>query len=91
MCKIYKIHEGVPKIDKKAQISNVLTEIEKKAYDLIDKGEELDTEIESMIKEREEARKNKDWALSDELRDKLKEEGILVEDTPEGTIWKKIN
>ena len=41
-------------------------------------------EIAAMVKEREEARKNKNWARSDELRDALKEAGYIVEDTKQG-------
>lgn len=48
---------------------------------------QADEEITALIKEREQARKNKDWAKSDQLRDKLKEMGITVEDTPQGTRW----
>lgn len=55
---------------------------------------ELDTEIdeaaEEMIRKREEARKQKDFATADKLRDALKERGIVVEDTPEGPRWKKV-
>lgn len=40
-----------------------------------------------LIKEREQARSNKDWSRSDELRDQLGAEGIGVRDTPHGTIW----
>ena len=47
-------------------------------------------EIMSIIKEREQARKMKDWKKSDELRALLMEKGISVKDTPEGTEWKKI-
>ena len=42
-------------------------------------------EISTLVNARNEARKNKDWAKSDELRDKLKEMGIILEDTPQGT------
>lgn len=52
--------------------------------------EELPEEIISIIKEREQARKMKDWKKSDELRAVLMEKGISVKDTPEGTEWKKI-
>ena len=50
-------------------------------------GEE--TEIENLIKERTQARKNKNFARSDEIRDLLKARGIILEDTPQGTKWKK--
>ena len=51
----------------------------------------LDSEhIESLIAEREAARKNRDFALADKIRDDLKEQGIILEDTKQGVRWKKI-
>ena len=52
-----------------------------------DKGS-LDDEIEALIKERNEARKNKNWALADKIRDDLKARGIALLDTPDGVKWK---
>ncbi len=51
------------------------------------KSNELDDEIEELIAKRTEARKNKNWALADEIRDKLKEMKIVLEDTPQGVKW----
>jgi cysteinyl-tRNA synthetase len=51
---------------------------------------ELDAEIERLIEERQQARKEKNWKLSDEIRDKLKEMGIELQDTPQGVKWKRI-
>jgi cysteinyl-tRNA synthetase len=51
---------------------------------------DLDSKILELIKKREEARENKNWALADEIRDNLAKEGIELLDTPEGTKWKKI-
>ena len=48
---------------------------------------ENDDEIEKLIAKRDEARKNKDWAESDRLRDELQAKGIVIEDTPQGTRW----
>lgn len=48
-----------------------------------------DKEIEAMIKDRELARKNKDWETADKIRKKLKDMGIILEDTAEGIRWKK--
>ncbi|MDI6851991.1 MAG: cysteine--tRNA ligase [Deltaproteobacteria bacterium] len=45
-------------------------------------------EIEALIAQRAEARKNKDWARADKIRKDLLEMGIMLEDTPQGTIWK---
>jgi cysteinyl-tRNA synthetase len=47
-----------------------------------------DKDVETLIKKRELARKNKDWDKADELRQKLKEMGIEVFDTEEGTVWR---
>lgn len=46
-----------------------------------------DDEIEELVKKRDQARANKDWATSDKLRDQLKEMGITIQDTPQGTRW----
>ncbi len=48
-----------------------------------------DAEVESLIREREEARKSKNWARADEIRRQLSEMGITLEDTPSGTLWRK--
>lgn len=54
------------------------------------KEEELpDAKVEELIKERDEARAKKDFARSDEIRDQLKEQGIILEDTPHGTRWRR--
>ncbi|MEM5834658.1 MAG: cysteine--tRNA ligase [Candidatus Aenigmatarchaeota archaeon] len=54
------------------------------------KEEKLPEEVQKLLKEREEARKRKDWKLADELREKIKELGYSIEDTPEGPLCKKI-
>lgn len=57
------------------------------------KGEGNDdeaTEIEALIAKRAEAKKNKDWATADAIRDELKAKGIVLEDSPTGTTWKKV-
>lgn len=47
------------------------------------------SEIEALIQKRAEAKKNKDWATADSIRNTLKERGIILEDSPTGTTWKK--
>ena len=57
---------------------------------ILDREEEnLDDEIEELIQERQDARKNKDFAKADEIRDKLLSMGIVLEDTREGVKWKR--
>ena len=73
----------------------------KAAYDLMDKlcyilgiitekkEESLDAEVEALIAQRQEARKNKDFAKADEIRDKLQAMGIVLKDTREGVKWER--
>ncbi|ANB55569.1 cysteine--tRNA ligase [Anoxybacillus sp. B7M1] len=49
----------------------------------------LDDEVEALIQKRNEARKNRDFALADQIRDELKAKNIILEDTPQGTRWKR--
>ena len=49
----------------------------------------LEEELQLMIARREEARREKDWAVADGIRDKLLAKGIILEDTPHGVRWKR--
>ncbi|HPU64106.1 MAG TPA: cysteine--tRNA ligase, partial [Mobilitalea sp.] len=49
----------------------------------------LPEEIERLIEERQEARRNKDYAKADQIRDELLKKGIILEDTREGVRWKR--
>lgn len=51
----------------------------------------LDEEIEALIAARNDARKNKNWAEADRIRDELKAQGIVLEDTPQGVKWHRNN
>ena len=53
-------------------------------------GDDLAAEIEAKIAARQEARKAKNWAEADRIRDELKAQGIVLEDTPQGVKWKKV-
>lgn len=67
-----------------------LMELAKVLGILTKKDEILEDEILELIEKRTEARKNKDYKLSDEIRVSLKEKGIILEDTAEGVKWKRI-
>lgn len=54
-----------------------------------DKNNDLDSEIEELIEKRQQARKNKDFALSDKIRDDLLALGIVLKDTPQGVTWSR--
>ncbi|MBB5175006.1 cysteine--tRNA ligase [Texcoconibacillus texcoconensis] len=56
----------------------------------LEENEMLDEEIEALIEQRNEARKNRDFATADRIRDELKEKNIILEDTPQGVRWKRV-
>ncbi len=72
------------------EIYDILMELSKILGILFKQEEILDEEILKLIEDRYEARKNKDYKLADDIRDNLKEKGIILEDTSEGTKWKRI-
>jgi cysteinyl-tRNA synthetase len=51
---------------------------------------DLDSDaVDALVAERSEAKKNRDFARADALRDELTAAGIVLEDTPEGTLWRR--
>jgi cysteinyl-tRNA synthetase len=89
-CNIY-LKEGYPYnkelLEETLQFYRAVNDI----FEILDISapESLDQDISAMIAKRDEARAAKDWAASDRLRDELLERGIIIEDTPHGTRWKK--
>ncbi|MED3624845.1 cysteine--tRNA ligase [Neobacillus thermocopriae] len=55
----------------------------------LEKEELLDEEIDALIEKRNQARKERNFQLADQIRDQLKEMNIILEDTPQGTRWKR--
>ncbi|KRK98342.1 cysteine--tRNA ligase [Companilactobacillus futsaii] len=53
----------------------------------LDNQQDLSKEIQQMVDQRDQARADKDFATSDKLRDQLKDMGVILEDTPQGTRW----
>jgi cysteinyl-tRNA synthetase len=50
---------------------------------------ESDPRIDALVEQRQEARRSKDFATADRIRDELDAEGIVIEDTPEGARWRR--
>jgi len=67
-------------------IGKVLGILEDNTYNKV--SDELSEEVEKLIKKRSKAKENKNFELADEIRNTLKERGIEIKDTPEGTSWK---
>lgn len=78
---------------KAMRIKNFISELEKNLLALNIKKHEIDIlppELSSLLKEREKARKDKNWKRADEIRKELEEQGVILEDTPSGTRWKSV-
>ncbi|MBN1932721.1 MAG: cysteine--tRNA ligase [Desulfobacterales bacterium] len=69
-------------------LESPLEYFDKKKSQSIEKQSIDSAEIEKMVHEREEARKSKQWAKADQIRKQLADMNILLEDRPEGTVWK---
>ncbi|MBU0683924.1 MAG: cysteine--tRNA ligase, partial [Candidatus Omnitrophica bacterium] len=86
--------KNTPDGEKKANLKTVQDTILEFAgiFGLKFDGSEIDKkkqkEIEELVSQRIEARKNKDYATADRIRDKLTAKGVVLEDTPEGPVWR---
>lgn len=98
---IAAVFELVKDINTKILDKNVSENVCKTACDVFDeltsvlgllynrKSNDVDSDIESLIEQRQQARANKDWVTADKIRDELKERGIILKDTPQGVTWTK--
>jgi cysteinyl-tRNA synthetase len=86
------VHAGISDIKRMGGILGIVTESpsayfgKKKAQRLSAMGITPD-EVEKMLQERRDARKAKDWAKADQIRDRLAQISIVIKDRPDGTIW----
>ena len=86
----YKIDSSIISSAGAGAILNTLEKIDS-VLCVIKEGnnEDISSEIKTLISNREVARSKGDWSLADDIRDKLYEMGVILEDTKNGTIWKK--
>lgn len=68
-----------------AKVFDELTDVLGLVYNR--KTDSLEADIEALIEARQQARKEKNWAEADRIRDELKAQGIILEDTPQGVKW----
>ncbi|MCL6572400.1 MAG: cysteine--tRNA ligase [Bacillus sp. (in: Bacteria)] len=75
------------------EVIDVFTEVFEELFRVLgltlEKEELVDEEIDALIEKRIQARKDRNFQLSDQIRDQLKEMKIILEDTPQGTRWKR--
>ncbi|MBW5852828.1 cysteine--tRNA ligase [Yersinia enterocolitica] len=75
------------------KLAHVLGLLEQDPELFLQSGAQMDDDevakIEALIKQRNDARSSKDWALADSARDQLNELGIVLEDGPQGTTWRR--
>ena len=72
-----------------SQVFGILQKSPKKWLGIGQTQDNLDSNfIEGLIEDRNQARKTKDFSKADEIRNKLSDMGIEIEDTPDGTIWR---
>lgn len=93
---LYEFARWLNQYAKEEQVSKIVLQTALTVYEKLvsilgiyfEKEELQDDKIEALIEERNLARKEKNFARSDEIRDLLKEKGIILEDTPQGVRWR---
>lgn len=91
LAKLGNMYAQRPEVGKDT-VNLIIEKLEKMAsiFGVVFKEETLDEDsVQALIDERNEARKNKDFARSDEIRDQLRDQGIILEDTAQGTRFRR--
>ncbi|MED1915247.1 cysteine--tRNA ligase [Brevibacillus sp. DP1.3A] len=86
---LYLRHQNVGETEVRAYMDLLVELTEVLGLEIAEEQELLDSEIDALIEERTEARKARDFARSDEIRDLLAAKGIVLEDTPQGVRWRR--
>jgi len=71
------------------RLGNILGLLERNPEEFLQGKQDNTSEIEQLIAQREQARVEKNWSKADEIRQQLLSMGIVLEDTPQGTIWRQ--
>ncbi|MBY0089058.1 cysteine--tRNA ligase [Brevibacillus sp. M2.1A] len=86
---LYLRHQNVGETEVRAYMDLLVELTEVLGLEIAEGQELLDSEIDALIEERTEARKARNFARSDEIRDLLAAKGIVLEDTPQGVRWRR--
>jgi len=86
---LYLRHQNVGEAEVRAYMDLLVELTGVLGLEIAEEQELLDSEIDALIEERTEARKARNFARSDEIRDLLAAKGIVLEDTPQGVRWRR--
>ncbi|MFS0557876.1 cysteine--tRNA ligase [Brevibacillus sp. 179-C9.3 HS] len=86
---LYLRHQNVGETEVRAYMDLLVELMEVLGLEIAEEQELVDSEIDALIEERTEARKARNFARSDEIRDLLAAKGIVLEDTPQGVRWRR--
>ena len=88
---IKEVNIALGNLNKKdaVKIKEFMADLDKVLGFIVVKEEKISEDIQKLVDEREAARKAKDFKKADEIRDRLKEQGIVLEDIPQGVRWKR--
>lgn len=88
---VKKTNTGLDENSNKKVVENTLSTLKKltKVLGILELSQETDEEVEKLIEERVQARKDKNFQRADEIRQQLLEMGVVIEDTRAGTKWKR--
>ncbi|MFS0920663.1 cysteine--tRNA ligase [Brevibacillus sp. 179-C 1.1 NHS] len=86
---LYLRHQNVGETEIRAYMDLLVELMEVLGLEIAEEQELVDSEIDALIEERTEARKARNFARSDEIRDLLAAKGIVLEDTPQGVRWRR--
>ncbi|TQK41885.1 cysteinyl-tRNA synthetase [Brevibacillus sp. AG162] len=86
---LYLRHQNVGETEVRAYMDLLVELTEVLGLEIAEEQELVDSEIDALIEERTEARKARNFARSDEIRDLLAAKGIVLEDTPQGVRWRR--
>ncbi|TKI57925.1 cysteine--tRNA ligase [Brevibacillus antibioticus] len=86
---LYLRHQNVGETEVRAYMDLLVELTEVLGLEIAEEQELLDSEVDALIEERTEARKARNFARSDEIRDLLAAKGIVLEDTPQGVRWRR--
>ena len=82
-------NQNIEDINLLVKLGNVIGILSQDVEDFLQDNLSVEIDVEGIIKQRDQAKANKDYQMADKLRNDLLEKNILIEDTPSGTVWRR--